>query len=453
MVSIRNGLIASCCTALAACGGNIGELESDGPIGSSDGRIQMELTASQVNSTTQLVSGTPSTGKMSQVEHINVTIRKVTAHSASQGWVELFNGKPITIDLLDLKNNVATLGFKDLPAGKITQIRLYTTEGALQNVVLKGGETHELKVPSGLQSGIKVHGIMELKACTKTTLAFGFVGHKSIWVHPTGQGDLWILRPVIHAMTASGQKLDCGGTGGSGGSGGSGGNTGIGGGSGSIGTGGGSGSIPLIETGGPCVAASQCAGGVCLNGVCGGNSGTTGTVPAGGACTSNSVCVSGTCLNGVCSGSTGTGGTVPAGGACTAPSQCVSGVCLNGVCGSGGSTNPGSTPLIETGGSCTVPSQCLSGVCLAGVCSPGGSGSACTTNSGCLSNLCQAGSCAPPNNAGGTGAVCSNAAECLSASCINGVCDPGATGQPCRQAADCTSGLTCVAGSCAVPIN
>jgi Domain of unknown function (DUF4382) len=448
-------LVGCCCLVLAACGGNIGESDSDGPIGSTEGRIQMDLTGSQLASSQQIVAGNPSgNGKMDQVAQINVTISKVTAHSASQGWVELFNGTPITIDLLDLKNSTTSLGFKNLPAGKITQIRLYTTEGATQNVVLKSGSTVDLKVPSGLQSGIKVKGLFDLKACTKTTLAFGFVGHKSIWVHPTGQGDLWILRPVIHASTVDGQQLPCN-------SGSGGGNGGTGGGTGKdpnqpIGSGGGSGSIPLIENGGPCVSGNQCLGGACIQGVCSGNGGTTtpGTTPNGGTCSAPSQCVGGVCLNGVCSGGNGgTTGTTPNGGACTSPSQCVGGACLNGVCGSGGSTNPGTPTLTETGGPCAMSSQCLSGACLNGVCQPGGSGSACTSNTGCISQLCQAGTCAPPSGAGGTGSVCSANTGCLSGSCINGVCDPGATGQPCRASTDCTSGLSCVAGSCVVPIN
>jgi hypothetical protein len=432
---LRKTLVASCCTVLAACGGFIGETGADGPIDSSEGRIQMDLTGSQMSSGSLVNGGatTGSSGPVDKVAHINVTISKVTAHSASQGWVELFNGTPVTIDLLDLQNNTATLGFKNMPAGKITQIRLYTTEGATQNVVLKSGETVALKVPSGLQSGIKVKGLMDLKACTKTTLAFGFVGHKSIWVHPTGQGDLWILRPVIHASTAEGQPLNCnsGGSGGGNGAGGSGGTNGTG-------TGGNGGTI-LIENGGTCTSAGQCAGGACINGVCGGTNGTTNPgLPNGSVCTFATQCSGGQCVDGLCTGTTtpGTGGS--------------SGT---GTGGSGGTTTPGTTPLIETGGSCSGSSQCLSGSCVNGVCQAGGSGSACNNNLGCLSGLCQAGTCAPPTGAGGTGSVCSGNVQCLSGTCINGVCDPGATGQPCRATADCTSGLSCVQGTCVVPIN
>lgn len=372
MPSLNKILVTCCCSVLAACGGNVGDTDPDGPIGSDDGRIQLELTGQQLNSSQQLVQGNPTgNGKMDQVEHINVTISKVTAHSNSQGWVELFSGTPITIDLLDLKNSTATLGFKNLPAGKITQIRLYTTEGATQNVVLRSGQTVDLKVPSGLQSGIKVKGLFDLKACTKTTLSFGFVGHKSIWVHPTGQGDLWILRPVIHAATTQGQALPCnsggsGGGSGAGGSGGSGGTVpggGLGGSGGTtdpkdpnlpIGGIGGSGGTTtpggptLIETGGPCSGSAQCYSGACISGVCapGGS---------GSVCNLNNGCVSGLCQSGTCAPPTGAGGT---GTTCTANTGCLSGSCIGGVC------DPGAT-----GQPCAASADCTSGLsCVQGSC-------------------------------------------------------------------------------------
>ncbi len=69
-------------------------------------------------------------------------------------WVTVFDGSA-TFNLLDLRNGrTDVLADATVPAGTYTQMRLYVTEGS---VTLKDGRTFNLKVPSGAQSGIKLH--------------------------------------------------------------------------------------------------------------------------------------------------------------------------------------------------------------------------------------------------------------------------------------------------------
>ncbi|MBI3181908.1 MAG: DUF4382 domain-containing protein [Myxococcales bacterium] len=316
-----------------ACGGSTPEGPPPGM-----GRLAVEL----VDAPTQ------------QLKAINVTISQVTAHSAEKGWVEIFNGK-LTVDLLKLKEYALPLGFKDLPPGKITQIRLITAAGGTQEVVLPGGEHLALMVPSGLQSGIKIKGPFGIQACNTTTVTLDFDGHKSIWVHPTGQGEEWILRPVIHTRKAGTASTPCqnpGGTGGGSGTGGPGEGSGTGG-TGGTGTGGTSG------------------GGV-LEG-------------SGGACTSGTGCLSGVCVGGRCSQG---GPGVP----CRLSTDCVSGVCqADGLC------SPGSAG--GTGTSCVSNSDCLSNTCAGGVCESGNQGAPCRGQGDCTAGFsCEAGSCQPVVN-------------------------------------------------------
>ncbi len=303
-----------------------------------------------------------------QVREINVTIEKVTAHSNVAGWVTVFDQGPVTVDLLTLRTRVMQLGFANLPTGKITQIRLYLTEGGTQNVVLPDGTISPLKVPSGVQSGIKIKGPFALNSCDTTTVTLDFDGHKSIWYHPTGNGGDWILRPVIHTKKVRTQSAPCDGTPTGGGSGSTGGGTGTtGGGSGS--TGGGSGGSPdggeIIEVGG---------GGGAAPGV---------------ACTVGSQCLSGVCNSGSCSpGAQGT--------PCNVGANCVS-----GTCGSDGSCTAPITPapLGTVGSACTVGAQCVSGVCAAGVCNGGLQGQPCTVTADCdLGYVCNASACEPELN-------------------------------------------------------
>jgi hypothetical protein len=144
-----------------------------------------------------------------QVKEIWVTILHVDAHVAGAGWKTIASQRA-TIDLLKLQNgNFALLGVTQLPAGKLTQLRLYVDEAGDNHVVTPDGLSHPLKVPSGPESGIKLKLGLDLQACATGSITLDFDGKKSIWTHPRGSGfgDGWILRPVVRlkAVTAIGE--------------------------------------------------------------------------------------------------------------------------------------------------------------------------------------------------------------------------------------------------------
>ncbi len=327
-------LFGLACLALSlalACGG------SEGLIPAGKARLALELVDAPTHN----------------LKQINVTVAKVTAHSVEAGWVTIYQGQQ-TIDLLKLKEYALQLGFKDLPPGKVTQIRLILDAAATNHVVLPSGQKVPLKVPSGIESGIKIRGPFGLKACNTTTVTLDFDGPKSIWVHPTGQEELWILRPVIHARRVSTNSTSCAPPDGSGGGSGSPtlppegpGGVGTGGGSGS-GSGGGSGSgLPggiLEGAGGACTTGTSCLSGVCNNGVCGQGG-------PGVPCRNPTDCASGQCQS---DGTCGAGAAGGAGSACTVGSQCLSNACVNGFCEAGSQGAPSAAvaparPTIQTG--------------------------------------------------------------------------------------------------------
>ncbi|MBK7857155.1 MAG: DUF4382 domain-containing protein [Archangiaceae bacterium] len=332
--------------AVSACAG------SEPVASSSLGRVQAEL-----NSNTAGV-------KPLGVKEIIVTIDKVTAHSTSAGWVAL-SGTDVTVDILKLAQYAQQLGFANVPAGKITQLRLYVKEGGTQYVTRDDGVRVDLKVPSGIQSGIKLKGLFDVSACKAATVPLTFDAKHSIWVHPTGQGDEWILRPVIRTGKVDVADMGCEPTGNPPGSMNPGGMNPGGmnpGGSsdGGVNPGGSSdGGPPLIETPGM-------GGGV------------------GTPCANNAQCLSGVCVNNVC----GVGGPDAP---CNAAADCASGVCREGACTPGSAAAPG-TP-------CSSNGQCLSNACVNGACAPGGQGQPCTAASDCLSGYaCTAGMCEAPIN-------------------------------------------------------
>jgi len=96
-------------------------------------------------------------------------------------------------DLLQLRDDVtAALGGGELPLGRYHQIRFILEDEG--HYVQVGDETHDLTVPSGDKSGVKIIGKFEIKEGEKLILTLDFDAEKSI--HVTGQGE-WMMKPVI----------------------------------------------------------------------------------------------------------------------------------------------------------------------------------------------------------------------------------------------------------------
>ena len=120
--------------------------------------------------------------------------------STSGGWQTL-SRTTNTYDLMKLQNGVfTTIGQGSLPAGTYTQIRLKL--GAGSNIVVDG-TTYPLKVPSGMESGLKLIGNFQVPPGGTTDVGLDFDASRSI--HETGNGQ-WMLKPVVKAftMTAAG---------------------------------------------------------------------------------------------------------------------------------------------------------------------------------------------------------------------------------------------------------
>jgi hypothetical protein len=88
-----------------------------------------------------------------------VAIRGVEVHVTAtsgdgSGW-HTVSSEDDTVNLLDLQNGVTLLlGETEVPVGLITQIRLLVEDAW---VVLDDGREFDLRIPSGEQSGIKIH--------------------------------------------------------------------------------------------------------------------------------------------------------------------------------------------------------------------------------------------------------------------------------------------------------
>ncbi|MCI0751880.1 MAG: DUF4382 domain-containing protein [Flammeovirgaceae bacterium] len=132
-------------------------------------------------------------------EEVNVDIQGVEIHAQggdqNNGWQSLEVNKGI-YNLLDLTNGLDTLlGEIELPAGKISQVRLVLGD---DNSIKVDGATHDLTTPSGQQSGLKVQIHQDLVEGITYKILLDFDAAKSIV--NTGSA-AYILKPVIRSIT------------------------------------------------------------------------------------------------------------------------------------------------------------------------------------------------------------------------------------------------------------
>ncbi len=131
---------------------------------------------------------------------VNIVVKEVQVNSDAHGWMTI-NDSLRTFNLLSLTNGASVLlGDAILDAGHYTQIRLILDEGS--NVVV-AGVTYPLRIPSGLQTGIKLVHEFTLQADYTYELILDFDANRSIM--RLGNGT-YQMKPVIriHPVATTG---------------------------------------------------------------------------------------------------------------------------------------------------------------------------------------------------------------------------------------------------------
>lgn len=145
---------------------------------------------------------------------VNLQIKKLEIHGPN-GWETLADFTTtqkgvLELDLLTLRgldgNGVpikATLtDHKALPEGHYDQMRmLLGPDNTVTLSAAAGGGTFPLKVPSGMQSGLKFPVSFDVAPNTTRDVFIDMDAHRSIFLHQTGgSAPKYLLRPVIHAV-------------------------------------------------------------------------------------------------------------------------------------------------------------------------------------------------------------------------------------------------------------
>jgi hypothetical protein len=147
----------------------------------------------------------------SSLDSVIIFVNRVEVHKSSSdstsGWY-VVNNIARKFDLLELRNGASVvLGDSVLEPGYYTQIRLILDSGSY---VVDNGIQHNLTIPSGFQTGIKLNHQFTLEPNNLYELILDFNVDKSI--HVTGNGK-YMMKPVIRVMpmiisgTISGQLI------------------------------------------------------------------------------------------------------------------------------------------------------------------------------------------------------------------------------------------------------
>jgi len=151
-------------------------------------------------------SGTEGTGTMLVKLHdapvdydeVNISIARVEVNnteSEGEGWTTISEPNE-TYNILDLVNGeFEILADAELEVGTYKQIRLILNND--ENTVVIDGESHDLYVPSGVQTGVKLNIDAEIREGIVYTLLLDFDANRS--VVKKGATNQYNLQPVIRA--------------------------------------------------------------------------------------------------------------------------------------------------------------------------------------------------------------------------------------------------------------
>ncbi len=117
---------------------------------------------------------------------------------------------PKTIDLLSLRGTRTEilLADIDIPAGLYPELRLVVDDSDLMSFIeLDDGSVHDLKIPSGSSSGLKVKGDINVQANRNVSYTIDFDVRKSVVM--AGASGRYLLKPVLRLIddTLSGHIL------------------------------------------------------------------------------------------------------------------------------------------------------------------------------------------------------------------------------------------------------
>jgi hypothetical protein len=120
---------------------------------------------------------------------VYITVQGVSVKEASGSWTDIPMKEEKELNLLNLQDGDAVLlaALETLPAGSYQEIRLELSDSTPARIILADDSEHELTVPSGEESGLKIKYDFEVSEDKGSVLVLDFDLRRSI--HTTGGSD------------------------------------------------------------------------------------------------------------------------------------------------------------------------------------------------------------------------------------------------------------------------
>jgi len=131
------------------------------------------------------------------VESLFITIKKID-FVRNDGKIFLLSDKEQTMDILKIQANAPViLSTVSIEPGIYSQLRLVVKD---DSIITVDGESFPIKIPSGMQTGVKLEGDFDISRGQFFKIVLDFDAQKSV-IWNEGQG--YILKPVIHITGTS----------------------------------------------------------------------------------------------------------------------------------------------------------------------------------------------------------------------------------------------------------
>ncbi|MEA3406198.1 MAG: DUF4382 domain-containing protein [Pseudomonadota bacterium] len=188
--------LASLPLLLASCGGGSSSTNTSSGVGT----LSLNLTDAPIDEANAVWVEFTGLSIKQKSEDEELTADETTTEEEldTSEWTEITFNEPLRVNLLTLQgsNHISLLSEQSLPATTYSEIRLHVSmDNELDTYIeLTDGSQHELTVPSGSQTGLKVKGEITVPENGEVAFTIDFDVRKSIVVQGNGE---YKLSPVL----------------------------------------------------------------------------------------------------------------------------------------------------------------------------------------------------------------------------------------------------------------